>query len=43
MDIIIPNIKTHGLAQKYGHEEVHSKKFLQYYNKKYPELSPNKA
>jgi hypothetical protein len=31
------------LTQKYGHEEVHSKKFLQYYNKQYPELSPNKA
>jgi len=30
------------LTQKYGHEEVHSKKFLQYYNKKFPELSPNK-
>ena len=31
------------LTQKYGHEEVHSKKFIQYYNKKFPELSPNKA
>jgi len=31
------------LTSKYGHDEVHSKKFLQYYNKKFPELSPNKA
>jgi hypothetical protein len=31
------------LTQKYGHDEVHSKKFIQYYNKKFPELSPNKA
>lgn len=31
------------LTKKYGHEQVHSKEFLQYYNKKFPELSPNKA
>jgi|TARA_R100000081_G_C4815619_1_gene174743 hypothetical protein len=31
------------LVEKYGHETVHSKEFLQYYNKKFPELSPNKA
>jgi hypothetical protein len=31
------------LTAKYGHDEVHSKKFLQYYNKKFPELSPNQA
>ena len=31
------------LTKKYGHETVHSKEFLQYYNKKFPELSPNKA
>jgi len=30
------------LTKKYGHEEVHSKEFLQYYNKKFSELSPNK-
>jgi len=30
------------LTQKYGHEQVHSKEFLKYYNKKFPELSPNK-
>ena len=31
------------LTNKYGHKEVHSKKFLQYYNKKFSDLSPNKA
>lgn len=31
------------LTKKYGHKEVHSKAFLKYYNKKFPELSPNKA
>ena len=30
------------LTSKYGHKEVHSKEFLKYYNKKFPELSPNK-
>ena len=30
------------LTKKYGHETVHSKEFLKYYNKKFPELSPNK-
>lgn len=30
------------LTSKYGHAQVHSKEFLQYYNKKFPELSPNK-
>ena len=29
------------LTGKYGHKEVHSKEFLKYYNKKFPELSPN--
>jgi hypothetical protein len=29
------------LTQKYGHKEVHSKNFIKYYNKKFPELSPN--
>jgi|TARA_R110000868_G_scaffold144277_1_gene363162 hypothetical protein len=31
------------LVQKYGHDTVNSKEFLQYFNKKFPELSPNKA
>jgi hypothetical protein len=30
------------LTHKYGHDQVHSKEFLKYYNKKFPELSPNK-
>jgi hypothetical protein len=30
------------LTKKYGHDQVHSKEFLKYYNKKFPELSPNK-
>ena len=30
------------LTQKYGQETVHSKEFLKYYNKKFPELTPNK-
>ena len=29
------------LTKKYGHDQVHSKEFLKYYNKKFPELSPN--
>ena len=30
------------LTKKYGHETVHSKEYLKYYNKKFPEMSPNK-
>ena len=30
------------LVQKYGHETVHSKEFLKYYQRKFPQLSPNK-
>ena len=30
------------LTGKYGHEEVHSKNFLQYYQKNFSDLSPNK-
>jgi hypothetical protein len=30
------------LTKKYGHDAVHSKEFLSYYNKKFPEMSPNK-
>ena len=29
------------LTSKYGHDQVYSKEFLKYYNKKFPELSPN--
>ena len=31
------------LTKKYGHDGVHSKEFIKYYNKKFPELSANKA
>ena len=30
------------LTGKYGHNTVHSKEFLKYYNKKFDDLSPNK-
>tara|TARA_A100000171_G_scaffold13590_1_gene11711 strand:+ start:1182 stop:1493 length:312 start_codon:yes stop_codon:yes gene_type:complete len=30
------------LTNKYGHDTVHSKEFLQYYQKKFSDLSPNK-
>ena len=38
----IPPREYFRLIQKYGQETVHSKEFLRYYNKKFPELSPNK-
>jgi hypothetical protein len=38
----IPAREFFRLVKKYGHETVHSKDFLKYYNKKFPELSPNK-
>lgn len=31
------------LVNKYGHDEVHSTKFVKYFNKTFPHLSPNKA
>ena len=39
----IPPREYFRLIQKYGQKTVHSKEFLKYYNKKFPELSPNKA
>ena len=39
----IPAREFFRLTKKYGHKTVHSKEFLKYYNKKFPELSPNKA
>lgn len=30
------------LTKKYGHDTVHSKEFLQYYQKNFSDLSPNK-
>jgi hypothetical protein len=38
----IPAREYFRLTQKYGQETVHSKEFLKYYNKKFPELTPNK-
>lgn len=40
---VIPQRDFFRLTQKYGHDEVHSKEFMRYFNKKFPELSPNKA
>ena len=37
----IPAREFFRLTKKYGHETVHSKEFLRYYNKRFPELSPN--
>ncbi len=31
------------LVNKYGHDTVNSREFLRYFNKKFPELSPNNA
>lgn len=39
----IPAREFFRLTEKYGHETVHSKEFLKYYNKKFPHLSPNNA
>ena len=39
----IPPREYFRLIKKYGHDTVHSKEFLRYYNKTFPELSPNKA
>lgn len=39
----IPHREYFRLIKKYGRETVHSKEFLKYYNKKFPELSPNKV
>ena len=38
----IPPREYFRLIQKYGQETVHSKEFLKYYQKEFPELSPNK-
>ena len=38
----IPPREYFRLIKKYGQDTVHSKEFLKYYNKKFPELSPNK-
>ncbi len=40
---VIPQDEWFRLNKKYGHEEVHSKEFIRYFNKRFPHLSPNKA
>jgi hypothetical protein len=40
---VIPDREFFRLTAKYGHAEVHSKEFMRYFNRKFPELSPNKA
>jgi hypothetical protein len=39
---VIPEREYYRLIKKYGHAEVHSKGFLRYFQKKFPDLSPNK-
>lgn len=36
---VMPNWDYFRLIQKYGHKEVHSKEFLQYFQRKMPELA----
>jgi hypothetical protein len=38
----MPEREFFRLIKKYGHAEVHSKDFLRYFQKKFPQLSPNK-
>ena len=40
---VMPERDFFRLVQKYGFQEVHSKEFLRYFNKKFPNLSPNRA
>ena len=40
---VMPAREYFRLVKRYGHHEVHSREFLSYFNKKMPELSPNKA
>lgn len=39
---VMPTRDFFRLTQKYGHETVHSKEFLQYFNKTFKDLSPNR-
>ena len=39
---VTPGWEWFNIRKKYGHQEVHSKEFLKYYQKKFPHLSPNK-
>jgi hypothetical protein len=40
---VIPHRDFFRLTKQYGHETVHSKEFLKYYNKKFGDMSPNNA
>lgn len=40
---VMPAREYFRLIKKYGHEGVHSREFLSYFNKKMPDLSPNRA
>ena len=40
---VMPKDEYFRLVKKMGHNEVHSREFLGYFNKKFPHLSPNKA
>jgi hypothetical protein len=40
---VMPGREYFRLVKKYGYETVHSKEFMRYFNKKMPELSPNKV
>ena len=40
---VMPHREFFRLTKKYGHDAVHSKEVLQYYNKKHGDLSPNNA
>jgi hypothetical protein len=40
---VMPAREYFRLIKKYGYPAVHSREFMSYFNKKMPELSPNKA
>jgi len=40
---VMPAREFFRLTKQYGHDTVHSKEFLQDYNKRFSDLSPNKA
>ncbi len=39
---VIPDWEYHRIRQKYGRQEIHSKEFLKYFQKKFPSLAPHK-
>ena len=39
---VIPEWEFYRMKDKYGHHEIHSKEFMKYYQKTFPNLSPNK-